>query len=92
MISDLYAFPPESRSTDTLTGKLSWHTAGWRTQHVAPLLPNQDIPLNTLALQEAKDIGRETSPHDERSQELIFSFNNAAAKVLIILRRLSVFR
>jgi len=52
---------------------------------VAPLLPNQEILLNTLALQEAKDssaIENIITSHDELfKQELdIPQFNNAAAK------------
>lgn len=52
---------------------------------VAPLLPNQDILLNTLSLQEAKDssaIENIITSHDELfKQELdIPQFNNAAAK------------
>ena len=52
---------------------------------VAPLLPNQDILLNTLALQEAKDssaLENIITSHDELfKQELdIPQFNNAAAK------------
>jgi len=52
---------------------------------VAPLLPNQDLLLNTLALQEAKDssaIENIITSHDElyKQQLDIPQFNNAAAK------------
>lgn len=87
MISDLYAFPPEKVSqTDALTSQLIMaHRRLAELKGVAPLLPNQDILLNTLALQEAKDssaIENIITSHDELfKQELdIPQFNNAAAK------------
>lgn len=87
MISDLYAFPPERiAQSDTLTAQLIMaHRRLAELKGVAPLLPNQDILLNTLALQEAKDssaIENIITSHDELfKQELdIPQFNNAAAK------------
>ncbi len=87
MISDLYAFPPERVAlSDALTGQLIMaHRRLAELKGVAPLLPNQDILLNTLALQEAKDssaIENIITSHDELfKQELdIPQFNNAAAK------------
>jgi len=87
MISDLYAFPPERiAQSDALTGQLIMaHRRLAELKGVAPLLPNQDILLNTLALQEAKDssaIENIITSHDELfKQELdIPQFNNAAAK------------
>ena len=87
MISDLYAFPPEKvAQTDALTSQLIMaHRRLAELKGVAPLLPNQDILLNTLALQEAKDssaIENIITSHDELfKQELdIPQFNNAAAK------------
>ncbi len=87
MISDLYAFPPAKVAhTDTLTSQLIMaHRRLAELKGVAPLLPNQDLLLNTLALQEAKDssaIENIITSHDELfKQELdIPQFNNAAAK------------
>jgi len=87
MISDLYAFPPEKvAQSDALTSQLIMaHRRLAELKGVAPLLPNQDILLNTLALQEAKDssaIENIITSHDELfKQELdIPQFNNAAAK------------
>ncbi len=87
MISDLYAFPPERiAQSDTLTAQLIMaHRRLAELKGVAPLLPNQDLLLNTLALQEAKDssaIENIITSHDELfKQELdIPQFNNAAAK------------
>ena len=87
MISDLYAFPPERiAQSEALTGQLIMaHRRLAELKGVAPLLPNQDILLNTLALQEAKDssaIENIITSHDELfKQELdIPQFNNAAAK------------
>jgi Fic family protein len=87
MISDLYAFPPERiAQSDALTAQLIMaHRRLAELKGVAPLLPNQDILLNTLALQEAKDssaIENIITSHDELfKQELdIPQFNNAAAK------------
>lgn len=87
MISDLYSFPPGIISqSDTLTGQLIMaHRRLAELKGVAPLLPNQDILLNTLALQEAKDssaLENIITSHDELfKQELdIPQFNNAAAK------------
>ena len=87
MISDLYAFPPEIiAQSATLTAQLIMaHRRLAELKGCAPLLPNQDILLNTLALQEAKDssaIENIITSHDELfKQELdIPRFNNAAAK------------
>lgn len=87
MISDLYTFPPERiAQSDALTAQLIMaHRRLAELKGVAPLLPNQDILLNTLALQEAKDssaIENIITSHDELfKQELdIPQFNNAAAK------------
>ena len=87
MISDLYAFPPERvAQSETLTSQLIMaHRRLAELKGVAPLLPNQDILLNTLALQEAKDssaIENIITSHDELfKQELdIPQFNSAAAK------------
>lgn len=87
MISDLYAFPPEEiSSSKTLTEQLIMaHRRLAELKGAAPLLPNQDILLNTLALQEAKDssaLENIITSHDELfKQELdIPQFNNAAAK------------
>ena len=87
MISDLYAFPPERiAQSDALTGQLIMaHRRLAELKGVSPLLPNQDILLNTLALQEAKDssaLENIITSHDELfKQELdIPQFNNAAAK------------
>jgi Fic family protein len=87
MISDLYAFPPERVSpSETLAAQLIMaHRRLAELKGVAPLLPNQDILLNTLALQEAKDssaLENIITSHDELfKQELeIPQFNNAAAK------------
>jgi len=87
MISDLYAFPPvKVAQTDALTGQLIMaHRRLAELKGVAPLLPNQEILLNTLTLQEAKDssaIENIITTHDELfKQELdIPRFNNAAAK------------
>jgi hypothetical protein len=57
IISDLYAFPPERiAQSDALTGQLIMaHRRLAELKGVAPLLPNQELLLNTLALQEAKD-------------------------------------
>lgn len=106
MISDLYAFPPERvAQSDTLTGQLIMaHRRLAELKGVAPLLPNQDILLNTLTLQEAKDssaIENIITSHDELfKQELdIPQFNNAAAKevsryydqIVELLERLLIF-
>lgn len=87
MISDLYAFPPERvAQSETLNGQLIMaHRRLAELKGVAPLLPNQDLLLNTLALQEAKDssaLENIITSHDELfKQELdIPQFNNAAAK------------
>lgn len=87
MISDLYAFPPERVSpSEALAGQLIMaHRRLAELKGVAPLLPNQDILLNTLVLQEAKDssaLENIITSHDELfKQELeIPQFNNAAAK------------
>jgi len=87
MISDLYAFPPgRIAQSEALTGQLIMaHRRLAELKGVAPLLPNQDILLNTLALQEAKDssaIENIITSHDELfKQELeLPQFNNAAAK------------
>lgn len=87
MISDLYAFPPEKTAqSETLTAQLIMaHRRLAELKGVAPLLPNQDILLNTLTLQEAKDSSAIeniiTSQDELFKQELdIPQFNNAAAK------------
>ena len=87
MISDLYAFPPERiAQSETLTGQLIMaHRRLAELKGVAPLLPNQDILLNTLALQEAKDssaLENIITTHDELFKQGldIPQFNNAAAK------------
>ncbi len=87
MISDLYAFPPERiAQSEALIGQLIMaHRRLAELKGVAPLLPNQEILLNTLALQEAKDssaLENIITSHDELfKQELdIPQFNNAAAK------------
>ena len=87
MISELYAFPPEKvAQSNTLNRQIVMaHRRLAELKGVAPLLPNQDILLNTLALQEAKDssaIENIITSHDELfKQELdIPQFNNAAAK------------
>ncbi|NLB72052.1 MAG: Fic family protein [Chloroflexi bacterium] len=87
MISDLYEFPPSQvAQTDTLTKRLidaSRKLA--ELKGMAPLLPNQEILLNTLSLQEAKDssaIENIITSHDDLfKQELDLPyFNNPAAK------------
>ena len=87
MISDLYAFPPgRIAQSEALTGQLIMsHRRLAELKGVAPLLPNQDLLLNTLALQEAKDssaIENIITSHDElyKQQLDIPQFNNAAAK------------
>lgn len=87
MISDLYAFPPERiAQSEALAGQLIMaHRRLAELKGVAPMLPNQDILLSTLALQEAKDssaLENIITTHDELfKQELdIPQFNNAAAK------------
>ncbi len=87
MISDLYAFPPgRIAQSESLTSQLIMaHRRLAELKGVAPLLPNQDILLNTLALQEAKDSSAIeniiTSQDELFKQELdIPQFNNAAAK------------
>jgi Fic family protein len=87
MISDLYAFPPDTvASSKDLTSQLIMaHRRLAELKGVAPLLPNQEILLNTLTLQEAKDssaLENIITSHDELfKQELdIPQFNNAAAK------------
>jgi Fic family protein len=87
MISDLYAFPPGivARSEALTRQLIMAHRRLAELKGVAPLLPNQDILLNTLALQEAKDssaLENIITSHDELfKQELnIPQFNNAAAK------------
>ncbi len=56
MISDLYAFPPgQVAKSDALTSQLVMaHRRLAELKGVAPLLPNQDILLNTLSLQEGQ--------------------------------------
>ncbi len=87
MSSDLYAFPPgRIAQSEALTGQLIMaHRRLAELKGIAPLLPNQDILLNTLALQEAKDssaLENIITSHDELfKQELdIPQFNSAAAK------------
>lgn len=90
MISDLYSFPPTSISrSDALMKQLIMaHRRLAELKGVAPQLPNQDILLNTLALQEAKDssaIENIITSHDELfKQELDYpQFHNAAAKEVV---------
>jgi len=87
MISDLYAFPPSQIAhSEALTGQLIMaHRRLAELKGVAPLLPNQDLLLNTLTLQEAKDssaLENIITSHDElfKQQLDIPQFNNAAAK------------
>ena len=87
MISDLYAFPPsEIANTENLARQLIMaHRRLAELKGVAPLLPNQEILLNTLALQEAKDssaLENIITSHDElfKDQLDVPSFKNAAAK------------
>ncbi len=87
MISDLYAFPPDRITlSDSLTGQLIMaHRRLAELKGVAPLLPNQDILLNTLALQEAKDssaLENIITSHDELFKQGLEmpQFSHAAAK------------
>jgi len=87
MISDLYAFPPSQvAQTDALTAQLVMaHRRLAELKGVAPLLPNQDILLNTLSLQEAKDssaLENIITSHDELFKQGLDlpQFNSAAAK------------
>ena len=87
MISDLYAFPPSHiTQSEALTGQLIMaHRRLAELKGVAPVLPNQDLLLNTLTLQEAKDssaLENIITSHDElfKQQLDIPQFNNAAAK------------
>ena len=87
MISDLYAFPPSQvAQSDTLTAQLVMaHRRLAELQGVAPLLPDQDILLNTLSLQEAKDssaLENIITSHDELFKQGLDlpQFDNAAAK------------
>lgn len=87
MISDLYAFPPgQISNSPALQAQLIMaHRRLAELKGTAPFLPNQDILLNTLSLQEAKDssaIENIITSHDELFlQELeLPQFNNAAAK------------
>lgn len=87
MISDLYAFPPGTvAQSETMTGQLIMsHRRLAELKGITPLLPNQDLLLNTLALQEAKDssaLENIITSHDElfKQQLDIPQFNNAAAK------------
>lgn len=87
MNSDLSTFPPKTiAQSEILTGQLIMaHRRLAELKGIAPLLPNQVILLNTLALQEAKDssaLENIITSHDELfKQELnIPQFNNAAAK------------
>jgi Fic family protein len=87
MISDLYAFPPgQVAKSDALTSQLVMaHRRLAELKGVAPLLPNQDILLNTLSLQEAKDssaLENIITSHDELFKQGLDlpQFNSAAAK------------
>lgn len=87
MISDLYDFPPgRIAQSETMTAQLIMsHRRLAELKGVASLLPNQDLWLNTLALQEAKDssaLENIITSHDElfKQQLDIPQFNNAAAK------------
>jgi Fic family protein len=87
MISDLYGFPPgRIAQSETMTGQLIMsHRRLAELKGVAPLLPNQDLLLNTLALQEAKDssaLENIITSHDELFKQGLElpQFNNAAAK------------
>ena len=87
MISDLYAFPPSQvAQSEALTAQLVMaHRRLAELKGVTPLLPNQDILLNTLSLQEAKDSSAlETiiTSHDELFKQGLDlpQFNSAAAK------------
>ncbi len=87
MISDLYAFPPSQvTKSDAITDQLIMaHRRLAELKGVAPLLPNQDILLNTLSLQEAKDssaLENIITSHDELFKQGLDlpQFNSAAAK------------
>ena len=87
MISDLYAFPPESLAIDSgLNSQLIMaHRRLAELKGVSPLLPNQDILINTLTLQEAKDssaIENIITTNDDLFKDGldIPEFSNAAAK------------
>lgn len=87
MISDLYAFPPNRvAQSDSLNAQLVMaHRRLAELKGVAPLLPNQDILLNTLSLQEAKDssaLENIITSHDELFKQGLDlpQFNSAAAK------------
>lgn len=87
MISDLYSFPPSQvTKSDTITDQLIMaHRRLAELKGVAPLLPNQDILLNTLSLQEAKDssaLENIITSHDELFKQGLDlpQFNSAAAK------------
>jgi len=87
MNSDLAKLPPDSisHSPDLMRQLVMAHRRLAELKGVAPSLPNQDILLNTLALQEAKDssaIENIITTHDElfKQQLDIPDFNNAAAK------------
>ena len=87
MISDLYAFPPSQvAQSEALTAQLVMaHRRLAELKGVTPLLPNQDILLNTLSLQEAKDssaLENIITSHDELFKQGLDlpQFNSAAAK------------
>ena len=87
MISDLYAFPPNqiAQSGALTTQLVMAHRRLAELKGVAPLLPNQDILLNTLSLQEAKDssaLENIITSHDELFMQGLDlpQFNSAAAK------------
>ena len=87
MISDLYAFPPSRvAQSEALTAQLVMaHRRLAELKGVTPLLPNQDILLNTLSLQEAKDssaLENIITSHDELFKQGLDlpQFNSAAAK------------
>lgn len=87
MISDLYGFPPSQvAQSEALTAQLVMaHRRLAELKGVTPLLPNQDILLNTLSLQEAKDssaLENIITSHDELFKQGLDlpQFNSAAAK------------
>ena len=86
MISDLYAFPPKflDLSHELVRKLVNANRKLAELKGVVLLLPNQDILLNTLALQEAKDssaIENVVTSHDELFKtSLNISGSNPAAK------------
>ncbi|MDD4042545.1 MAG: Fic/DOC family N-terminal domain-containing protein [Anaerolineaceae bacterium] len=87
MISDLYAFPPErlDLNNEINVQLIMAHRRLAELKGVSPSLPNQDILLNTLTLQEAKDssaIENIITTNDDLFKEGldIPEFSSAAAK------------